>query len=328
MTARRRSKRKSSKKKSSRKKRAGLALFVKKLFSFFKIFLILLTVFVAGLAITWWLLPNIVSIQHSQDLVLYSTQPQTGQGSELEKIYYVIFDTELNKVSLQSVDLHSQADFFYEKKQQQKNLTDWWQLAQPESRAEVDYFFSWLLQQPAKQIEFLSDQADLTQKKFIIYLKKQIFAPYQSLKNRFAWLRLYCFAKNNDIQLEPLVELTALKLWQDNQADNQCATAVLNTTKISGLASQVAQLAENAGLKVVRIDNPATESDEFGQRTVVLLNEARPECVAQQTVLAKFLGEQIKLQTRAESDDYWFERYRADMVILLGEDQDLVTKRD
>ncbi len=322
MTARRRSKRKSSKRKkrkSSKKRGVSLVSFVKKLLSSVKVLLILVTFFVGGLAAVWWLLPNIVSIQHSQDLVLYAAQ-ETEQGSEIKKLYYVVFNTDLNKVALQQIDLSSSVNFYSENKKQEKELQQWWQQSAAADRVEESRFFTWVFQQPVEQVEILPNTEDLSEKKFITYLKNKVFQSNVSLKERFFWLRLYCFAKNNNIEIKESLLLTKIKLWQKNQ-DKQCATAVLNTTSISGLAGTIAEIIENAGLKVIRVDNPSVEPEELEDKTVVLINEETLVCSNKKSSLRKILGQDIVFRTKAESDDYWFERYRADVVVLLSQDQ-------
>ena len=101
-----------------------------------------------------------------------------------------------------------------------------------------------------------------------------------------------------------------------NQEANDCALAVVNTTSANGLAGAMAEILEQNGGRVVRI----TDQDQFYQQSVLSYE------VMTQTQLhpCRHWIERLPAlffnQPQVEDQPTLGQKYRADLVIMLGQD--------
>lgn len=95
--------------------------------------------------------------------------------------------------------------------------------------------------------------------------------------------------------------------------DNECSIAVVNTTAVSGLASQMARVLENGQLRVIRV----TDSKQPADATELIMNDQAAErCVRAMQGVKTVLPLEPQLVENQEAAN----QYRADIVVLLGKD--------
>lgn len=116
-----------------------------------------------------------------------------------------------------------------------------------------------------------------------------------------------------------LEELPSLVLSQDSQA---CSLGVLNATIIPGLASQTSAILEQAGFLILRISN--ADRDEYvdnklAATQLVVKQNSSDNCKEIQDRLLNWLP---KSATQI-NDEQLLNRYRNDLILLLGEDMAL-----
>ena len=94
--------------------------------------------------------------------------------------------------------------------------------------------------------------------------------------------------------------------------------AILNTTEINNYAGSFSDLLEQSGLRVIRVDGVA----EPVAQSRLLVDPSKIECsrVSEQIKKGVFLSEPIVEEDQTIIKHYT-NRYRADMIILLGPDQ-------
>jgi hypothetical protein len=132
-------------------------------------------------------------------------------------------------------------------------------------------------------------------------------------------LRAYRFVQNNGPSELEKLQITDEKNWQKMSSkfrlpavNSDCGVAVLNTTNVAGTGSIVTTVLENSGVPVIRLsDTP----DQLSQ-TKILVNQALPFC---QEVVTH-LGNLFPFETRVELDPKTMNTYRAQIVILIGQD--------
>lgn len=110
-------------------------------------------------------------------------------------------------------------------------------------------------------------------------------------------------------------EYTQLATWQqvDHNRDQlfECSVSVINTTRESGLALQVASVLERSSMKVNRVDD---RSDSLAQ--TMILTAPEKKCAAQIRQIKALLPVGMDSRQDAES----LQRYRGELTILLGTD--------
>ncbi len=95
--------------------------------------------------------------------------------------------------------------------------------------------------------------------------------------------------------------------------DSECSIAVVNTTAVSGLASQLARVLENGQLRVIRVTDSKQPSDVT---QLVMNNQAAGRCQRAMHGVETVLP----LEPHAVENQEAANQYRADIVVLLGKD--------
>ncbi len=103
----------------------------------------------------------------------------------------------------------------------------------------------------------------------------------------------------------------SLSELRDQQA--ACAVAVLNTTQISGLAGKLSRVIENSGYRVIRVDS----ADYQVKQSTVVFKQNNQVCSDLYQQLKPLF---TKLDAHQSQPSELFNRYRADLVILLGKE--------
>lgn len=115
------------------------------------------------------------------------------------------------------------------------------------------------------------------------------------------------------LEEKPLTAQTNLP----SSLSSTCPTAIINTTKISGYAALISEILEQSGARVIRTD----ANDELSfLGTALLVNEANAACIHLVQAINRLLLPEANVIFR-EDEMVWqqLNRYRADLVIVLGE---------
>lgn len=91
-----------------------------------------------------------------------------------------------------------------------------------------------------------------------------------------------------------------------------CSVAVINTTRVKGLARRISNELENSGLTVIR--TAAEQSTEA--TSVVYYDESYPKCHQ----LVPYLQQALPEYRTAQKDQNLVNRFRANLVVVLGAD--------
>jgi hypothetical protein len=132
---------------------------------------------------------------------------------------------------------------------------------------------------------------------------------------KLAWLALLLDHRTEYVLQEPLTELPSgrFKELRFDFAQSSCTAAIINTTSFDGLAGRIADLLENQNYRVVRAISDTTQTE----KTLVLVSdEAASDCAVVIGKLEKLVPGGVEQQT----DSAETLRYRADVVVKLGED--------
>ena len=287
-------------------------------------FSLLLVLFLGAAA--WVFLPRLVTLDRSYSLVYFQQNQQ-----QLAKIYYVSFNPVLNQVSIQPLQPEFEVELYSQQQQQTQLINDWWQqlhISQKENeqKQKLSSFFSSSLKVPVSGVEEIGSDSNLEQKGVLQTRLRQ------DVVNRFSFgggqgsLKLYFFARGADFVVRENIS-TPEDLYHLKESQTDCAAAVLNTTDWGGLANYYAQILNNGGVKVIRVASPKIGTDKlkeqygFSDRSQILYNPEKSGCDQVSQVVNEILVNPAEIRLYSEQLDYWFNRYRADLVILLADDQ-------
>ena len=100
--------------------------------------------------------------------------------------------------------------------------------------------------------------------------------------------------------------------WQTFGELKDCSVAVINTTRVKGLARRISNELENSGLTVIR--TAAEQSTEA--TSVVYYDESYPKCHQ----LVPYLQQALPEYRTAQKDQYLVNRFRVNLIVVLGAD--------
>lgn len=129
-------------------------------------------------------------------------------------------------------------------------------------------------------------------------------------------IELYFFIKNPKVVLErqPVVkdieELRYLNFTNNQLQD--CSVAVINASEVNGLARQISQILENTSIRVVR--EAGSNEPKLKDSKVYYHHQNRCDLLLMK--IKKILPPGIQVETSEEQ----LQQYRADLVLMLGED--------
>jgi hypothetical protein len=105
---------------------------------------------------------------------------------------------------------------------------------------------------------------------------------------------------------------TAQRILVGQSNDFHCPVAVLNTTGVGGVASELTQLLEPAGFLVVKVGDAQLALAQ----TQLVIDDSQPECLAKAQQLNTFMVQPAAIVTEAGI----VSQYRAPIIIRVGYD--------
>lgn len=125
---------------------------------------------------------------------------------------------------------------------------------------------------------------------------------------------LYSFSREADFEKEAMMPdgfSSRSKLALQAETPESCPVAIVNTTQTRGLAGKIAAIFANSGINVIRVDSDSQNRDN----SQVYFDETIPDCVNLVQTISP-----VVFDSSVESNREIAERYRAGIVVLLGED--------
>lgn len=292
----------------------SIKLLLKKIQLFFKIVLIVLLI-AAGAAITSGLIaPYFVDYDVDRNLIVY----QLNDEREFDRIWLMSLKADTNEIRVYRFPNDHPVKFLSPESQkiEEQILAELLSTHLPQETSLA--FFSWIAGRIIEQTIELPPQAvvqsDNELEKYLTMQKDD-------------WLDLHNLASNQ--------ELLKLKLWakkagwsfadqlgqlpETKVLPNHCSVALINLTPISGYASAVAEILETSGVRVIRIDS---SRDYDTEQSAVFFDTNEPSCINLSDILVKnFFSDQTLINPDQDLSQQLLNRYRADLVILLKDDQ-------
>lgn len=167
----------------------------------------------------------------------------------------------------------------------------------------------WSIDQPLQEFE---QRADLKS----VFFSKNIWQLPGSMIKKLSWLALVSdprtefnfYDLKSDFPLSTRLDTTDSSLFL-------CSIALVNTTSVNGLAGQLEKVLTADGFSVIRTAN----DDQVLEKTELVMSgdeTSQKNCQQVQAKITKLLPGEASLKV----DDGVTSRYRADLVVKLGED--------
>lgn len=160
----------------------------------------------------------------------------------------------------------------------------------------------------------ISDQPNLVLS-LANYLRKEVDVDSLSISEKIHFYRYLAGLQPDQVTLE---RVATWEEWQEItkkmpfEFEQTCSIAVINGTQTSGLAKQVSETLENTGLSVVRI----TDISDQQTHSRLLQQSETANC----SQMLPYVKNIFPTQVKTEENDDVSGHYRADLVIILGED--------
>lgn len=133
-----------------------------------------------------------------------------------------------------------------------------------------------------------------------------------SLKTRWQWLTYLERADLTWVALQSPDTIGSFQFETTFSELKDCSVAVINTTRVKGLARRISNELENSGLTVIR-----TAAEQTTEPTsVVYYDESYQKCHQ----LVPYIQQALPKYKEAQKDQNLVNRFRANVVVVLGED--------
>lgn len=305
---------------SSEKRKANDHFFIKCVFSIYKkiikflaILIVLVSVFLIFIFSFWLFFPQFKKHNGFGSYVYIFK----CSDSEINKIYYALFEESSNKIRLFSVnsDYVFQWPNFKNQVMEEGTTIDYLGFINEEQMLLKEAKLFWMTNRLIDEViifdeeiqcHLLEEDSVVTQIKAEV--KKHIISQisFSSIQKSTLELTTVFFAdwilpvSFPESQLPPSTN------------SSECSVAVLNATNISGYAQKISSTLELTGYRVVRVDSIGEKTD---QNSISVSN--KNGCRQLSTEIGQKLFEKYKILDDEESESL-ISRYRADIVLVLG----------
>ncbi len=266
-------------------------------------------------AAIWLLLPHLLGIDQTKNYIFI----QSDRAESVRSIYLVSFQPLENEISFQSLSLDLEAELYLNQESQTKTLSTWWQsyLQDLDSRRQTA-IFGWLINHKVDRVVNVPEEVSLEASSDLTSVLRHMF-----LSQRTEWdqrkelLSLYAYAKDAEfIEQEGVEQVLNIKLPIIDEG--RCSLALINTTQISGLAGRMGHIAEQMGVRVIRIGSNDLDLD----RTKLVVKDLNKCEIVLDSMQQVLLSQAERVEDQAQMTQL-LSRFRADFVVLLGKDQSL-----
>ncbi len=308
-------------KSANKKKRKTLVAFLKSCVAFFIKFIKLSLTLLASLLLfgllVWVILPHLITPQHHRSIVFINYIENGYEGEML----FASFDADINKIKAYLITQEHQANFINEQTRSVESIAFNTAVEDLEIEKINTTQISWLTGRVVNEVVLLSGEKGIELSKLhnlTRLLKEKLFSDLASVK-KIADIKkmqelfyLLLVLRKMDYDFIPQES----NLPQTAVLPDNCAAAVINTTDIVDYASTFTSILETSGARVIRVDTGF--QDRTYEQSVLAFNQEKKAC----NLLAELLQENLFIQPlqqiRGPQAESLLNRYRADLIILLG----------
>jgi len=286
---------------------------IKKIRATIKTLITLSTFGLLTFATVFFFLPHLVGLTFDQNIVFY----KTNIDGRIDQMYFASLKVDSPQIAVYQFDNDYQTSFL-----EKSNLKV---VVRPLVQIELNPTpislpeLSWLSGGVVNQAYEIPTEIVINRSQDLLKVVRQAFIQDRVYLNQAALkdlVKLWGLMRRADWQELRAVEMNNLP--KTAVLSSQCTVAILNTTDINNYAGSFSDLLEQSGLRVIRVDGVA----EPVAQSRLLVDPSKAEClrVSEQIKKEVFLSEAIVEEDQAIIKHYT-NRYRADMIILLGPDQ-------
>jgi len=286
---------------------------IKKIRAIIKTLITLSTFGLLTFATVFFFLPHLVGLTFDQNIVFY----KTNIDGRIDQMYFASLKVDSPQIAVYQFDNDYQTSFL-----EKSNLKV---VVRPLVQIELNPTpislpeLSWLSGGVVNQAYEIPTEIVINRSQDLLKVVRQAFIQDRVYLNQAALkdlVKLWGLMRRADWQELRAVEMNNLP--KTAVLSSQCTVAILNTTDINNYAGSFSDLLEQSGLRVIRVDGVA----EPVAQSRLLVDPSKAEClrVSEQIKKEVFLSEAIVEEDQAIIKHYT-NRYRADMIILLGPDQ-------
>ncbi|KUK79529.1 MAG: hypothetical protein XD95_0321 [Microgenomates bacterium 39_7] len=284
---------------------------VKFLLFFVRMILLLLFVGTVALLFIWMATPHFLIGNSNQNFVFILKDSCSGN----RQIYYAFFDAVVQEIQPFLLTDSYFVQVVRDEKPRaidQVELSEYFSSYLDSGSSTINY--SWLMKQLIQQelelnveCDGLLDQTSQDNLSLLVIesLQKDMFQNLSQLPEKLRIWLLFKVADWKEIK-------TSEDAIPSLSSSSGCSIAVLNGTEISGYAQLLSSILESSGYRVVRVDSSLDKSESS-----IIAFSKKEECEQLGLKLSDKLFDGFAQLT--QSDDIT-QRYRADLVILLGEE--------
>ena len=286
---------------------------IKKIRATIKTLITLLTFGLLIFATVFFFLPHLVSLTFDQNIIFY----KTNIDGRIDQMYFASLKVDSPQIAVYQFDSDYQTSFL-EKSNLKVVVRPLVQIElnpKPISLPEL----SWLSGGVVNQAYEIPTEIVINRSQDLLKVVRQALIQdgvYLNWATSKDLVKLWGLMRRADWQELRVVEMNNLP--KTAVLSSQCTVAILNTTDINNYAGSFSDLLEQSGLRVIRVDGVA----EPVAQSRLLVDPSKAEClrVSEQIKKEVFLSEAIVEEDQTIIKHYT-NRYRADMIILLGPDQ-------
>jgi|GEM_PF-3539620 len=266
--------------------------------------------------ILWMILPQMLSLHNNINIVLINQQKDV----EEREFLFVSFDFELNKIQAFLITDSYEVSLVNNEELTMEPVIFSQKINQLNPENLTTQHLSWLTGRVVEQVIFLENSQTsvielpkLLREQVVMQLSSFHLKNLNEIKELVYLLMLL---RRGEYQL---VSQEKTILPSTSVLPNNCSVAVINTTQIGGYALTLTSILEKSGTRIIRVDSGYQE-EQFEQ-TAIAFNQEKDECqfTAQTLTDHLFLGTPTQLDK--DQANSLLNRFRADMVILLSNDQ-------
>lgn len=283
-----------------------------------------LLLLIAGL---WVIFPSLLSIDLSKNFVFF----KSSSVSNINSFYFAEYNQSLQSFRIFPFDTTTEAKLVFNQNLVNRPVSEWIVQLQIEQipTEDLNAVFSWLTSSVVEEVrgyEQPLSSAVLLKSARRNLLDVTGYQPGLSQTEFKRKLELYALFR----QVEMSLSQDPDQPETNNLDEGECSVAVINTTEISGLAGHFSQILESAGIRIIRLDTrgdtrQGTREEELQpQSSKLAVAPDLERCQRSQDLIRSALIGRADLCS-AELSQRLRDRYRADLVILLGNDQDVQT---
>ncbi len=259
--------------------------------------------------------PRFIRNDTNQNIV-FLTQNDEGKISQ---IYFAYFQGNAELIEVYQLNPELPVNWLSERSLEinQINLDEWLQqLNQKKQQNFSPKDLTWLSGRVVEEVIWVPVDVDIqTSSDLAKAFNFKLFNASSWLDFALNQRKLRVFLLTRQAEWEPFRQANSSDFTQTEVLSNDCVVGVINTTNISGYASSISSILEQSGARVVRVGN---DQQRLKNHRLAFNNHEESCHLLAAKLEGKILQGQVDLINDATLNKQLLNRYRADMIILLG----------